>query len=206
MRVHFYVDGFNLYFGLKRFKGCKWLNLEALCELLSPADEIGRIRYFTANVKGRINPESPGRQQTYLRALRSTPKVEITKGYFRIDKRWYPLVEPVEGNEWARVWKPKEKGSDVNLGAYLLLDAFNQEYDRAIVISNDSDLREPIRLVRNPPFGLPVWVFNPHPPGSRAKMGATKHAEITRDQFRASQFPESLIVGRRPVTRPEAWA
>jgi hypothetical protein len=43
----------------------------------------------------------------------------------------------------------EEKGSDVNLASYLLVDGFAGEYDIAIVVSNDSDLAEPIRLVRS---------------------------------------------------------
>jgi uncharacterized LabA/DUF88 family protein len=54
----------------------------------------------------------------------------------------------------------EEKGSDVNLASYLLLDAFNREYDLAVVVSNDSDLAEPIRLVRSE-FGLRVRIVNP---------------------------------------------
>ncbi len=41
------------------------------------------------------------------------------------------------------VIKTQEKGSDVNLATYMLLDAFRQESDIAVVISNDSDLRSP---------------------------------------------------------------
>jgi hypothetical protein len=205
MKVQFYIDGFNLFFGLKRHGGCKWLDLEALCTKLSPSPNIRRIRYFTADVTGKIDSGSPGRQQAYLRALRSTPKVEVTKGYFRIDKKRYPLVKPQAGQKWAEVWKPEEKGSDVNLGAYLVFDAFNKEYDLAVVISNDSDLREPIRLVRNPPLGLAVWVLNPHPQHNRVKMGATKQAEITASQLRSSQFPITVRVGRKSVSKPESW-
>ena len=56
--------------------------------------------------------------------------------------------------------KPREKGSDVNLASYLLLDAFDRDYEVALVISNDSDLTHPIELVRER-FGVRVGVAPP---------------------------------------------
>ncbi len=48
-RVFVYIDGFNLYFGLKS-KGWKryyWLNLARLAEnLLKPSQNLAMIRYF----------------------------------------------------------------------------------------------------------------------------------------------------------------
>lgn len=45
-----------------------------------------------------------------------------------------------------RVWKNEEKGSDVNLAIHLLNDAWNNRFDVAVVVSNDSDLAEAMRL------------------------------------------------------------
>ncbi|MCH8103425.1 MAG: NYN domain-containing protein, partial [Chloroflexi bacterium] len=43
--------------------------------------------------------------------------------------------------------KTEEKGSDVNLAAHLLNDAWNGLFEVAAVISNDTDLVAPIRMV-----------------------------------------------------------
>jgi hypothetical protein len=80
-RTNVYVDGFNLYYGaLKgRGPGYKWLDLELLVRHLLPNNDIGRIRYFTAHVSGRpSDPQLPERQQTYLRALETLPRVTST--------------------------------------------------------------------------------------------------------------------------------
>jgi hypothetical protein len=58
------------------------------------------------------------------------------------------------------VIKTEEKGSDVNLASYLLVDGFRGRYEAAVVISNDSDLVVPIKLVRDE-LRLPVGVVNP---------------------------------------------
>jgi uncharacterized LabA/DUF88 family protein len=62
-----------------------------------------------------------------------------------------------------RVWvdKTEEKGSDVNLAAHLVRDAFRAAFQVAVLITNDSDLAEPVRIVRQE-LNLPVGILNPH--------------------------------------------
>ena len=54
VRVNIYIDGFNLYYGLRRHSRngipCKWLDVAALCHRLLPGRTINRIRYFTAPI------------------------------------------------------------------------------------------------------------------------------------------------------------
>ena len=79
-RTIFYVDGFNLYYGAVRATpALKWLNLERYCTLLRPHDEIVSIRYFSALVTGPTRPN----QENYLRALSTTPVVEVILGKFK---------------------------------------------------------------------------------------------------------------------------
>ncbi len=49
--------------------------------------------------------------------------------------------------------------------AMLLVDAHDALFQEAVVVSNDSDLELPIRMVRQK-FGLPVGVLHPHKEGS----------------------------------------
>lgn len=73
-----YVDGFNLYYGALRGSPHKWLDLEALSRRLLPKDEIRLVRYFTARITARPDdPQQAQRQETYLRALRTLPGVQI---------------------------------------------------------------------------------------------------------------------------------
>jgi hypothetical protein len=62
--------------------------------------------------------------------------------------------------QYVRVIKTEEKGSDVNLAAHLLRDGFRGYYRVAVVVSNDSDLCTPVRLVRQD-LGLPVGILRP---------------------------------------------
>ena len=78
LRVHVYVDGFNLYNGsLKRNPECKWLNIFALCKcLLNQEYEIRTVHFFTAKVHGKRDQDQPNRQEIYFRALRTVPQVQ----------------------------------------------------------------------------------------------------------------------------------
>ena len=75
-----YVDGFNLYNRLLTgHSALKWLDLPALAAHLLPDYDIQLVRYFTAILKPglTIDPQSPVRQQIYLRALAADPRVPI---------------------------------------------------------------------------------------------------------------------------------
>ncbi len=211
MRANVYVDGFNLYFGALRGTPYKWLDLRKLSSgLLRPGTAIGRIRYFTARVSERAaRPGSPARQDAYLRAISTLPEVEIEFGLFREHPRQLPLAD---GTGMATVIRTEEKGSDVNLATRLLLDAFHDDCDVALVISNDSDLILPIRETRS--LGLTVGVACPVYHGNRHPhrelvSAADFNVNITKKRrklLRESQFPTELRDARgRPVRKPPEW-
>ena len=70
IRTYIYVDGFNLYYGAVKNTPYKWLNLKALFRyLLKPQHDIRAIKYFTALVSGKIDPDQLLRQKAFLRAI-----------------------------------------------------------------------------------------------------------------------------------------
>jgi hypothetical protein len=56
----------------------------------------------------------------------------------------------------------------VNLATYLLLDAFRRDCETAVVITNDSDLKEPIAVAERE-LGMVVGVVNPHLASRRSR-------------------------------------
>ncbi len=211
-RVSFYVDGFNLYYrALKPNPSVRWLDLEALGRTLRPGADVA-IRYFTARVKPVPDPGAQGRQKLYLQALGTLSSVSIHYGHFRTDPKSMPLVAPAPGGpRFATVHKTEEKGSDVNLATFLLLDGFDGLYDEAVVISNDTDLREPIAQA-NGRFGR-VSVVNPDvvrigqpSPMSALRQVAASTASLTLAQLGACQLPSPLtLASGRVITRPPSW-
>jgi hypothetical protein len=209
VRINVYVDGFNLYYGSLKGQPYKWLNLEKMCELLLPNFEVQRVRYFTALVKERAdNTQAPVRQSAYLRALSTLPKVDIHLGSFLTKpKRMLLAAPPLTGPRTVEVIKTEEKGSDVNLATYLLVDAFREDAEAFAVVSNDSDLTEPIRIVRHE-LDLVVGLLNPQPkPSQRLMQCRPSFAKpIRAGVLRTSQFPTVVTDSAgASITKPTGW-
>lgn len=207
MRVSFYVDGFNLYFGAIRGTPYRWLDLGAVCRHLARGEEVRHIRYFTAPVQsGPEDPDKHRRQYVYLRALGTVSGLSIHKGQFLSRRVRLPLADPPpNGPRTVEVLRREEKGSDVNLASYLLVDAFERDFDRAVVLSNDSDLMEPIRLVRER-FDLPVGVYNPHRNTSWAlQQVASFYRPLRSWVLKESLFPDELSDSKGPIHKPAGW-
>ena len=162
MITNLYVDGFNLYYRALKDTPFRWLDLSKLADSLFPEASIHRICYFTARLDSRRNnPSKPQRQQTYLRALATLQSLDFHHGYFRSGVAIRPLAEPVTGlPDRVLVRNSEEKGSDVNLVTRLLVDGFNDEYEQAVVVSNDADFVGAVRYVRDD-LGKRVVLVNP---------------------------------------------
>ena len=214
MTANVYIDGFNLYYGSLKGTSYKWLNLLAMCRILLPNRTIGKIRYFTALIKVLNHDfQSPTRQKTYLQALQTIPNLDIHYGRFvSRPQKWpaYPLVYPVAGAppEIVRILRTEEKRSDVNLATLLMLDCVDDEFDEAVVISNDSDLLLPIEYAVKR-FGKTVGVINPQRRGnaSRELMQAASWSfrEINQSVLAASQFPPVVNAGGTQIAKPSTW-
>ena len=135
-----YVDGFNLYYGAMKRTPYKWLDISEMCRLLFPSDQINKIKYFSARASARPNdPDQPIRQATYWRALQTIPNLTIIEGSFLVKPVMMPLANS-NPQQYARVIKTEEKGSDVNLAVHLLNDAHKNDFELAVLVTNDSDL------------------------------------------------------------------
>ena len=101
--------------------------------------------------------------------------------------------------------KTEEKGSDVNLATFLLLDAFKHDCDVAVVISNDSDLKLPIEVAQRE-LGLRVGVVNPHPPHRRSRaLQPTFFKQLRTSVLAACQFPPAPTDARGEIHKPARW-
>lgn len=202
-RVAAYVDGFNLYFGLKDagFKRYYWLDVAALADsLLKPRQRLVASHYFTARIRdnGR-NVADQKRQNTYLEAL-SLQGVDCQFGHYMEKTR--------ECRSCHARWPDyEEKMTDVNIASQLLCDAFDDAYDVALIVSGDSDLATPIRRVRQRfPDKRVIVAFPPRRSSSELKRCANGYLAIGEDKLRASQLPESLLKADGfALSRPASW-
>jgi uncharacterized LabA/DUF88 family protein len=225
MRTFVYVDGFNLYNRrLKHKPDFKWLDLKRLAELaLGTPYSIARVNFYTARISGRIDPGAPARQSVYLNALRTIPEVAIHYGKFLYSDRWAAPALPPQAKPQGYVWpsvlpelilvqKAEEKGSDVNLGCHLVRDAIKNAFEVAVVITNDTDLVEPIRIaVREAGkiVGLLSPIKNQKVAGKWTAASPTlkNAASFTRyihdNHLREAQLSRSLA--GNTIVRPDSW-
>lgn len=142
----------------------------------------------------------------YLRALRTIPNLSIHYGHFLTHVVKMPLAQSRPGDvQYVEVVKTEEKGSDVNLATHLLNDAYLGRYEVAAIISNDSDLVEPLKIVTDQ-LGKVVGVVNPHEHPSRDLLRhATFFRTIRRNTLAKSQFPDLLTDQHGSFHKPASW-
>jgi len=224
-RTNLYVDGFNLYYGAAKNTRLKWVNVIALAQAVIPGLQVNRTRYFTAMVKSTpTDPQQAQRQQTYIRALETLPNLTVHYGRYQETKIKARHCQPPP--DTVQVYKTEEKGTDVNLATYMLVDAFRDDCDQLVVITNDSDLAEPIRII-NAELNLKVIVLNPHSADTAARKSARiggnhqarpsyhlKNVAFQVKDIRSdgnnchmtqSQLPHSLKDRNGTITIPASW-
>lgn len=186
-RIIAYIDGFNLYFGIREagFDNCRWLNVKNLVlSLLKPHQELIAVKYFTSRVSQ--NPDNQKRQSTYIDALESVG-VQIFYGNYQDGTQECKRC----GHQWRTA---KEKMTDVNIATAIIVDAFKDEYDMAMLISGDSDLTPPIREVHKHFNDKRVFIaFPPKRHNSSMSIVAKGSEIIGRKKLLSAQFDEEVI-------------
>ncbi|HND88959.1 MAG TPA: NYN domain-containing protein [Saprospiraceae bacterium] len=198
-RVITYIDGFNLYFGMKAEFGDRylWLDVEALSKnLLLPTQELVKAKYFTSRVTNQ--PDKERRQNNYLEALQAHTTCNIYYGQYQ--------ANVIECKSCRSVWpSPKEKMTDVNIATQILVDAFNDNFDTALVISGDADLLPPILAVRDNFPGKRIGIyFPPRRHSISLKSRVNFSGVIGKSKLRDSQLPAEIekpdgYILRKPI-------
>lgn len=202
-----YIDGFNLYYGALRGTRHKWLNLEAYFRLLRPHDHVVSIRYFTALVSGPAKE----RQEPYLRALETLPKVETILGKFKKSTVECTNSQCTLATDRRFFKRKEEKRTDVSIGLWMLDDAYQDRCEHLILVSGDSDLVPAVQMVRGrfPQKRITVYVPANNPlRGAAVELRASAHTNrnlplqlLPRAQFPA-QIPDG---GGGQIIKPPAW-
>jgi len=207
MRTIIYIDGFNFYYRAVKNTHNKWVDFKTLFQkLLSSNNQITEIKYFTALVSGKQDSQKPIRQQTYLRALKAyIPEIKIFFGHFLTHEVFAPLVQPIGNQKLIKIIKTEEKGSDVNIAVHLLNDAWLDNYECAVIVSNDSDLAESMKLVKefhsNKVLGL-IMPGKGHP--SKELMKHSDFVKRVRKNILAdSQLPNPIPNAN--IYKPSNW-
>ena len=201
-RVIVYIGGFNVYYGLKS-KGWKryyWLDFQKLAtNLLKPRQTLVTTKYFTARISSKEQAKQR-RQIIYLEALGTLGNFHINYGHY--------LEKTITCFECNNTWTShEEKMTDVRIGTELLIDAFEDRFDTALLLSGDSDLAPPIEAIRRKfPTKRIVVGFPPNRVSFTLKKKAHGFLNIGQDKFRYSMFPDEITKPDGYVLkRPKEW-
>lgn len=207
MRTIVYVGGFNLYYGALKNTAYKWLDIRsAISHLLRPHNQIIALKYFTARIQPSfVDPTKHVRQDTYLNALSThDPLVKIYFGHYlnhEVKLPKSPLTNPME---FVKVVKNEEKGSDVNLAVHLVNDAAQNRYDCAVVISNDSDMKEALRIAKEE-YTKTIGVVTPFRFCKHRSKQLSAYADfaktLNKTTLRKSQLPNPIP--KSNLTKPK---
>ncbi|MET0483444.1 MAG: NYN domain-containing protein [Aestuariivirgaceae bacterium] len=199
----FFIDGFNLYHALKRLgpHHLKWVDLNALMRRLVAAKSEDIVAYYYFSAFAYWLPEQWRRHQEYVAALTYVGVVPIM-GQFKNKDRWCLKC----GARWIG---HEEKETDVNIALYLLNEAYRDTYDRAYVVSRDSDLKPAVELVLKQFPDKEIVIVAPPELGHSNDLtrAAGNKRTIKRRQVEVSLFPAIIVdsAGNVIATRPSKY-
>jgi uncharacterized LabA/DUF88 family protein len=141
-RVISFIDGFNLYHAITRLKQphLNWVDLKnpSLSFIKSQSEELTQTLYFSA-LSTHTSEENQMQQKAFITAQKLRG-IKVILGQFKKKNRYCSLCS-------SNFVTHEEKETDVNIALTLFELAYQDLYDRAFLISNDSDQAPAIKKV-----------------------------------------------------------
>lgn len=187
-KVIAYIDGFNLYHALKDLKDerLKWVNLWSLMKSIVRGDEeLIAVKYFSAYATWKA--EQYAHHRTYVAFLEHFG-VEAIMGKFKGRKI---IICNNCKNKWEH---HEEKETDVNLALGVVRDGIEGEFNRAIIVTADSDLVPAIKQGRE--LFPEREMFIATPPGRHKSAheirSLASNMNITKGRVRTHLLPQKI--------------
>jgi uncharacterized LabA/DUF88 family protein len=197
-----YVDGFNLYHGMRAKYGRRllWLDLVELATSLRPRSTLLEVQYFTAPVLD--DPPAASRQSGYQSALlaRHPKRLKIIQGRYQKKRMSCRAC----GAAWTMY---EEKETDVNIATAIVSDTAAGRADSALIFSADSDLVPAVKAAsRLDPDQFLAAAFPPDRYSAELKKLMPASFHIGRAKLIAAQLPAAFKDrAGREHTRPTKW-
>ena len=228
MRTAFFIDGYNLFYGLLAGTPFKWLDLPALLtyitKIQNPASETAQVNYFTSPVLPPLatrGKESAEAQDVYIRALKAKG-VTVHLGRHRLNRGSAPRYLdgiPASRSDKVDVWDLEEKETDVNIAISmyrLLSKQQNLEADariaQIVLVSADTDMTPALKAIKEDFPEITVGIILPHREGiERGVPGSLKNysdwirRQVKIDELQSHQFPERVPTKKKPAIKPHYW-
>jgi uncharacterized LabA/DUF88 family protein len=228
LRTVFFIDGYNLYYGLLSDTPYKWLNLPSLLASIiheqDPASQLVGVHYFTASVQPKLatrGMKSKEAQDTYIRALKAH-QVKVHLGRHRLDHRRAPRFvchkTPASREDKVDIWHLEEKETDVRIAIEMYRLAVSQQYQdeedvqQLVLVSSDTDMAPALEAIRADYPHLRIGIILPRgrhctdrPAGSLRKNADWMRQSISEDELSAHQFPDRVPTRKKPADKPDYW-
>jgi len=164
-RVMVFIDGSNLYHVLSQGCGRHDLQFDKFSYKLANGRSLQRTYYYNIRQESDTNPTVGMEQQKFLDSLYDTPYVEVRLG----------------------IWKQRgdvmvEKGVDVMLATDLVVHAYKDHYDTAIVVSGDADFYPALQAVKDVGKHIEVAAFDMNMSSESARV-ADSTIKFTKSYF-----------------------
>lgn len=201
-RLAVFIDGFNIYHSIDEdptLRPAKWLNYATFASqfLQSSKDTLDHVLWFTSYAFW--DPQKETRHKSLVKA-NLEKGVRVVFGKFKIQQRQCRLCHRM-------VDSPVEKMTDINIAASLFELACHDAYDKALIISGDSDLVPAIETVRSCYPKKSVGVAFPLGRFSvELQRVASFSLWIKRKHLLRAQLEDQLtLADGSTVTRPLSW-
>lgn len=230
MQTAFFIDGYNVFYGLLAGTPYKWLDLPSLLHAIAyendPHSKVAEIHYFTSPVQPALATrgiQSKQAQDTYVKALKVSG-VQVHWGRHRLDHRLAPrfVSSKVQASrqDQVAIWNLEEKETDVRIGITMYQMAARQcwgkqrsdHIEQIVLVSGDTDMTPALEAIREDFPHLRIGIIVPHrkgiernPPGSLKKHADWMRRYITPEELEAHQFPDRIHTRKKPADKPDYW-
>lgn len=202
-RVICLIDGFNLYHVLHSCHPahCKWCNYYSLVKnYILPKDTLEDVYYFTALAKWNKSKEA--RHRVFIKAQEHFG-VKVVLGNFKEKHLTCRKCHQ-------KYLSHEEKETDINIASELLCLAYEDKYDKAIIVSGDSDYVSVIKKVKAkfPAKKIGVVIpYNSRKPhiANHIRKVADFDVNIERGHLLSSRLPNNITLknGKEITCPPE---
>ncbi len=195
------LDNFSNIRG-KKYEYYKWLDLHSLMQnFLEKNDKLVTIYYFSAYADWK--PEQMKRHKLYVQALENV-------GVRFIEGRFKQKQQKCKAQCKQKFTKHEEKETDVNIALYLLRDAYEDIYDKAILVSQDSDLCPVVEMVKKKFPNKKLKIITPLNARHSSKMinlvGKKHRGMINQIHIERALFDAAIVLPNgKTIIRPQKY-
>lgn len=203
-RVCVYIDGFNLYHAIAELNDhrLKWLNMRSLAaSYVKPHEQLEKVYFFTAVLTWKADKQA--RHKNYMAAQRAVGVEVVESNFRRVRKFCFPHTR------WCKNYE--EKQTDVAIAAAILADAANDRFQRAVLMTADSDQIPLVKTLREVYPDKRITLSAPPGRADRAReLGAVVHdrTPLTIGRLHAHRLPRDVLDenGSKVATMPAFYA